>query len=189
MGSLSNSAPLRIARHADGNAYLKGTVDEIELFNRVLTPSEIEAIYQASSAGKCKVDENRNFDARIELTEGVHIPPSETQLAAEAQLREEFPSLAVTYERTTGSVRTPYNMTGSLSGENTGDHETIALEYVNAHLDLLGLSEADLVDMEVTDSVYSEVRQAASGIPVGIRHHPSVQPRAEQLPAGKAAVQ
>jgi len=38
-----------------GGAYLNGLVDEVELFNRALTSSEISAIYNAGNNGKCKV--------------------------------------------------------------------------------------------------------------------------------------
>ena len=31
-----------------------GLVDEVQIFNRVLSASEIQAIYQAGSAGECK---------------------------------------------------------------------------------------------------------------------------------------
>jgi hypothetical protein len=37
-------------------AYLNGLVDEVELFNRALAPSEILAIYNAGHTGKCKVE-------------------------------------------------------------------------------------------------------------------------------------
>ncbi|MFZ0799485.1 MAG: LamG-like jellyroll fold domain-containing protein [Terriglobales bacterium] len=37
-------------------AYLNGLVDEVELFNRALAPSEISAIYNAGHSGKCKVE-------------------------------------------------------------------------------------------------------------------------------------
>jgi uncharacterized repeat protein (TIGR01451 family) len=34
--------------------FLNGLVDEVEIFNRALTASEVQAIYNAGSAGKCK---------------------------------------------------------------------------------------------------------------------------------------
>lgn len=36
------------------NAHFDGLIDEVEIFNRSLTASEIQAIYNAGSAGKCK---------------------------------------------------------------------------------------------------------------------------------------
>ena len=39
---------------AAGAAYYKGLIDELSLFSRELSPSEIQAIFQAGSAGKCK---------------------------------------------------------------------------------------------------------------------------------------
>ena len=37
-----------------GYFYFPGLIDEVEIFNRALTPSEIQAIVNAGSAGKCK---------------------------------------------------------------------------------------------------------------------------------------
>lgn len=39
-----------------------GLVDEVEIFNRALTPTEIAAIYNAGGAGKCKADPNGDGD-------------------------------------------------------------------------------------------------------------------------------
>src|SRR5690606_6677689 len=50
-----NTAPLQIGRQqVFGGLGLPGEVDEIEFFNRVLTPAEITALYDAGTAGKCK---------------------------------------------------------------------------------------------------------------------------------------
>jgi Concanavalin A-like lectin/glucanases superfamily len=38
-----------------GYFYFQGLIDEVEIFNRALYPSEIHAIFTAGSAGKCKV--------------------------------------------------------------------------------------------------------------------------------------
>ncbi len=54
-GSLTNTAPFVIARNLVSPGYtFTGTLDEIELFNRVLNPAEVQRIYQAGSEGKCK---------------------------------------------------------------------------------------------------------------------------------------
>ncbi|MEX1275236.1 MAG: LamG-like jellyroll fold domain-containing protein [Bacteroidota bacterium] len=53
--SLDHSGPLRIGSQSFATDYLfKGILDEIELFNRVLTKAEIVSIFSAGSAGKCK---------------------------------------------------------------------------------------------------------------------------------------
>ena len=57
MGSLKNNSPLRIGtRTADSplSGFFLGDLDELELFNRVLTPQEVFNIFQAGSFGKCK---------------------------------------------------------------------------------------------------------------------------------------
>ncbi|PYS22410.1 MAG: hypothetical protein DMF72_13325 [Acidobacteria bacterium] len=53
-GTLDNAAPLRLGvRSFSLNGYWKGTLDELELFNRALTESEVFAIYDAGRVGKC----------------------------------------------------------------------------------------------------------------------------------------
>jgi hypothetical protein len=56
MGSLVNKVPLRIGANSPawGGAYFNGSMDELEMFNRVLTAAEIKAIYAAGLNGKCK---------------------------------------------------------------------------------------------------------------------------------------
>lgn len=54
--SLDNSHPLRIgSRSSSQAALLRGSIDELELFNRVLTEEEVLALYNAGSGGKCKI--------------------------------------------------------------------------------------------------------------------------------------
>lgn len=53
-GDTSNSAPLDLGRTTGGGDHFDGIIDEVEIFNRVLGLSEINAIYQNGAAGKCK---------------------------------------------------------------------------------------------------------------------------------------
>jgi len=56
-GSLTNTSPLTIAVRGvafGGGGYFNGCLDELEMFNRVLTPPEVLAIFNADSLGKCK---------------------------------------------------------------------------------------------------------------------------------------
>jgi primary-amine oxidase len=52
-GSLTNASPLRFGARSQSpiNGFLKGTLGELEMFNRALYPSEVQAIY---AAGKCR---------------------------------------------------------------------------------------------------------------------------------------
>jgi RHS repeat-associated protein len=54
-GDLSNDQKLRIGNHAmpSLNAYFKGLIDEVSLYNRALTGTEIATIYNAGRGGKC----------------------------------------------------------------------------------------------------------------------------------------
>lgn len=45
---------LKFGQRGDGTFFLNGLLDEIEIFNRALSASEIQAIVNAGSAGKCK---------------------------------------------------------------------------------------------------------------------------------------
>lgn len=55
-GSLDNSRPLRIGSLtlASPTSLFKGSIDEVELFNRMLTPTEIQSLVEAGRYGKCK---------------------------------------------------------------------------------------------------------------------------------------
>ncbi|MBI3123918.1 MAG: carboxypeptidase regulatory-like domain-containing protein, partial [Ignavibacteriales bacterium] len=62
-GSLTNTFPLRIGCQSftgifSGINKFKGILDEIELFNRVLTQEEIISLFNAGSSGKCKPNSN-----------------------------------------------------------------------------------------------------------------------------------
>jgi Concanavalin A-like lectin/glucanases superfamily len=51
----TNSTDLLIGGNAQYGAHFNGLVDEVGVYNRALTSAEIRAIYDAGSAGKCKV--------------------------------------------------------------------------------------------------------------------------------------
>jgi len=61
-GGMTNNVPLQIGRRSDVNSDLfNGAIDEVEVFTGelfqgtgTLTPSQVQALYQAGSAGKCK---------------------------------------------------------------------------------------------------------------------------------------
>jgi Concanavalin A-like lectin/glucanases superfamily len=53
--SLSSNSPLRFGRRTvDASGFFRGALDEIEIYNRALTPAEIAAVFAASTAGRCK---------------------------------------------------------------------------------------------------------------------------------------
>ncbi len=56
-GSLANNSPLRIGTRTAASpltGWFKGEIDELEIFNRVLTATEVADIYNAGPFGKCK---------------------------------------------------------------------------------------------------------------------------------------
>ena len=78
-GSLDNSGPLTIGRqsYADQKRF-NGIIDEVEMFNRVLTTQEILSIYNAGSAGKCKliagIEESKEIPSKMELLQSYPNP-------------------------------------------------------------------------------------------------------------------
>lgn len=52
-GSLATTGRLRIGNHTGGGQFA-GDVDEVEVFDRELTPAEIRAIFDAGPVGKCR---------------------------------------------------------------------------------------------------------------------------------------
>lgn len=54
-GSVTNSGPLWIGqRNVSGPVTVKADIDEVELFSRSLALTEVQSLYNAGSAGKCK---------------------------------------------------------------------------------------------------------------------------------------
>lgn len=53
--SLANDGPLRIGANGPDNpgGFFKGDIDEVAIYNRVLTAAEVEGIYNAGAYGKC----------------------------------------------------------------------------------------------------------------------------------------
>ncbi len=59
-GDTSSTIDINIGRDVNTEThFLNGIVDEVEIFNRALSQEEIQAIYNAGSAGKCKVEPNQ----------------------------------------------------------------------------------------------------------------------------------
>ena len=96
----------------------------------------------------------------------------------------ETAGLALTYDDATAAVRSLSRHVGYLTAPRPeADPLALATEYLQEHADLLGLEEADLVDQEVTDRVYSRLtgathvylRQMHRGLPVyGTQLHVNV---------------
>ena len=136
---------------------------------RPLVPLFLLLVLAASAAPAFAVG---NFDLRL----GAANPPREpspAQNAAARALRSEIEAV-VTYDPVFGVGRSIYNPVGYLTPPRDAAPEVVALDYVHAGLDLLGLTAADLAELEVTDSVFSAVsgatriylRQRHDGLPV-----------------------
>jgi extracellular elastinolytic metalloproteinase len=141
-----------------------------------LTREALRSAGAANAAVKAPAngDEMRNYDARIEFNKGFKASRASRLLAAEA-LAQKTPELSLTFDETTGAVASLSNHVGYLSAaKSREDALTVALDYVQQNLAVLGLEESDLAEYEVTDRVYSKVtgathiylRQVCRGIPV-----------------------
>ncbi|MBI3194922.1 MAG: T9SS type A sorting domain-containing protein [Ignavibacteriae bacterium] len=114
-GSLSSNAVLHLgARSFDNSASYQGILDEVEIFKRALSATEILSIFLADSAGKCKpnntLDDNIDvpIDRRWNLLSVPVIPPdySATTLYPGAS------SMAFTYENGYNVASTLDNCSG-----------------------------------------------------------------------------
>ncbi|MEE8523267.1 MAG: M36 family metallopeptidase [Thermoanaerobaculia bacterium] len=104
----------------------------------------------------------RDFDRRIQETHKLGGGPTALQREAEAQLRKSVPELMVRYDAELGVARTISSSTGYLtdSGRAGESAEDVGMSFAQEHLDLLGLTPADLGSYEVTDSVFTQVTGA-----------------------------
>ncbi len=119
--------------------------------------------------------EDRDFDARGAVLDA---SPAATPRAEQARaldaLRARFAELSASIDPATGVTRSLWNRGGYLSDAAKGDPQVIARAFLAAHAAALGLDDADLDGLEVTDSVYSAptgathlyFRQVYAGKPV-----------------------
>ncbi len=120
----------------------------------------------ASSLVERNFDARDRHNARVRFADGMVTPRFAGRFAAA--------DIAATFDETTGATRTLMAQVGFLTGPAPGSALTIAQSFARAHTDMLGLSDADLADMEVTDVGYSQVlgtthvyyRQRHLGLPV-----------------------
>jgi hypothetical protein len=76
----TNSAGLRIGSYVLEGSHLNGLVDEVEIFNRALSGSEIASIFNAGSAGKCRPQCAPNVTDQLQIRRGPILFDSTTQL-------------------------------------------------------------------------------------------------------------
>ena len=80
-GSIAGTGPLtydgtqfvRLGRWGSGGRYFNGLLDEVDVYNRALSPAEVTALYNAGAGGKC-----------------VNHPPTAANLAAATQQNQPF---------------------------------------------------------------------------------------------------
>ena len=116
----------------------------------------------------------RHFDARIAYNQDFRVEGFAAKSAAFEGLRAEGIELGVSFDPTTGVTRSINNRVGHLTAAKSGDPEAIALDFLTANLEGLGLAAADIEELELTDRVFSKVtgathlyyRQTHAGLPV-----------------------
>ena len=131
-------------------------------------------LFTSSSFANSFPDRMRNYDARPAANVGFKVVQSQTQKTALTELFESRSDLVITFDPSTGATRTLYHPTSYLTESSSGDAEAIALSYLQANRTVLGLVAEDLVDLELTDRVFSAVtgathlyyRQTHAGLPL-----------------------
>jgi extracellular elastinolytic metalloproteinase len=113
----------------------------------------------ALAAGAVMAAAPGNLDLRLDVASPPPLGPSAAQSAAAQALRSAT-GTAVTYDPILGVTRSIYNPVGYLTPPSDMAAEVVALEFVRGQLDLLGLTAADVADLEVTDAVFSTVSGA-----------------------------
>ena len=113
---------------------------------------------------------HRNYDARELHNARLRLDKATPQLTGRLAAAD----IAATFDPSTGVTRTLMSRTGFLTDANPATPESIAIDFARGSKDALGLTDADLAGMEVTDVVYSQVtgtthiyyRQRHLGLPV-----------------------
>ena len=116
----------------------------------------------------------RHYDLRLTQPAGEALAADPAQSAAIERWRATTPGLRIDRDARTGVTRSLSREGGYLTGSQSGDLESLAVDFVRQELDLLGLDAADLDDYEVTNVVPSRatglthiyLRQTHGGIPV-----------------------
>jgi extracellular elastinolytic metalloproteinase len=135
------------------------------------TPTDVNALPGGSDA---VTSESRNYDRRIEYNRGFRAPDAGLRVP---EALAAVPDLDLSRDEAFATTRSVSSLTTYLTAARPGDdHLKVALEFVQdrAQLDLLGLTDQDLADYEVTDVVFTKVtgathvylRQTYLGIPV-----------------------
>ncbi len=114
----------------------------------------------------------RNFDARDLHNSRLRL--GDTNATPRLEGRFAAPDIAATFDPATGVTRTLQSTTGVLTDPQSGTPSAIAQSFLRTQIDVLGLTDADVTGMEVTDNVYSRVtgtthiyyRQRYLGLPV-----------------------
>ena len=127
----------------------RGDIDEVEIFNRALPQSEIQAIYDAGSAGKCK--------------ELVNQPPVAVCEDIEIPIVENCQSRIITPEDVDGGSNDPDGDSITLSIDNIGPFTTLDEHYVNLTVtDDSGESDTCLATVTVVDRTPPEISISVS---------------------------
>ena len=158
------SAPLTIGQ-AEGWFYFNGLLDDIAIYNRTLTASEIKFAFDAGSGGKCNPPPNDDFANRSPLV-GYNVTTLGYSRTATAETGEpnhvgNTPAKSVWWTWTA-----PADGTVEINTTNS-TFDTLLSVYTNSTLDTLGVvAECDDIGGGVTTS--SVLFDCAAGVPYQI---------------------
>ena len=110
-GDLTNADPLRIGSELGTGNFLNGAIDEVELFNRVLTPEEIRTLFNAQGFGKCKEPASPAFNPCC--------PPINPNVVAESLVYKGSGSISAPYTLKLTTTAFNYQMQAYINYVNT----------------------------------------------------------------------
>jgi YVTN family beta-propeller protein len=129
-----------------GNRYFKGMIDEVEIFNRALTGAEIQAIYNAGSAGKCPPD-NRPPAADAGVDQTVECAGATTSVTLDGTASTDPDGDSLAYDWSEGAI--PLGTGATLTTQlGLGSH-TLTLTVTDPD----GALSTDTVVVNIVDTV------------------------------------
>ena len=113
----TNAGSLLLGHNSLSGAFLNGSIDEVEIFNRSLSPSELNAVFASGNAGKCKIGPTPT--ATVTPTAALTRTPTPTATSTATATRTATPTPTATSTATatptTSAAPTPTPLTTLLA--------------------------------------------------------------------------
>lgn len=153
-GDITSNADLLIGTSNDFLGFYVGLIDEIELYNRALSTSEIQSLYNAGVAGKC-----------------IECMPPEVSITGNEPV---CPNSTHTYTANTDANNPTFNWSvtgGTIDGDNAGSSANI----------IAGDAGTMMVSVEVTDGTTNCSNTATQEVTVEDTEAPVITPKTNPI--------